>query len=497
MGHADFLAAMLGALPIATLVLDTAGVILACNTPAERTFGCPAGAAGVPLEEVRALDRLPAVQSAVRQTLREPAPVDVETVDADGVSVTCRLRLIRSADITVLVLTAEERVEALRVANAELRARLEELRDAAEVARHKDDFLAMLAHELRNPLAPILSAMQVIRRHQDNAEVVQRAREIVERQVRHQARLLDDLLDVSRITRGRIQLRKAPVDVRTAVATAVEAAKPLIDSRRHTLTVVVPDTPVRVQGDPTRLTQIVANLLDNAAKYSDPGGQIDLAVRREDTHVVVQVRDTGMGIARDMLGRVFDLFTQGDVSIARSLGGLGLGLTLVRSLTELHGGTVAVASDGPGRGSEFTVRLPLSTSDAIECPPPRKTPGARRVLVIEDNADAREMLRLALELDGHQVETAVDGLSGVETALRIMPDLVLVDIGLPGLDGYAVAQRLRAALGDRLTLVALTGYGQSEDRRRASESGFDAHLVKPVDPDVLTRALATGFGAAA
>jgi CheY-like chemotaxis protein len=212
---------------------------------------------------------------------------------------------------------------------------------------------------------------------------------------------------------------------------------------------------------------------------------------------VLRVRDTGIGIPPDMQGRIFELFTQVDVPIARPLGGLGLGLSLVKSLAELHGGTVEVASEGRGRGSEFTVRLPLGEAETTPGDEIARPSTARHVLVIEDNADARDMLRIALELDGHRVETAADGVSGVNTALRTTPDVVLIDIGLPGLDGYAVARRLRAQLGDRVTLVALTGYGQTEDRRRTSEAGFDAHLVKPVDPDVLTRALATGFGTAA
>jgi CheY-like chemotaxis protein len=241
------------------------------------------------------------------------------------------------------------------------------------------------------------------------------------------------------------------------------------------------------------LTQIITNLMDNAAKYTDPGGAIEVSARREGDDIVLAVRDTGIGIPHDMQARVFELFTQVDVPIARSLGGLGLGLSLVRSLAELHGGSATVTSDGPGRGSTFTIRLPVGTAEARTGATPPAPVGVRHVLVIEDNADAREMLRIALELDGHRVETAADGVTGVETALRSTPDLVLVDIGLPELDGYAVARRLRAALGARVTLVALTGYGQTEDRRRASEAGFDAHLVKPVDPDVLSRALATGF----
>jgi CheY-like chemotaxis protein len=266
-----------------------------------------------------------------------------------------------------------------------------------------------------------------------------------------------------------------------------------VDAHGHTLTVVLPDEPIRIEADPTRLVQIVTNLLDNAVKYTNPGGLIELAAQRDGAHVAVRVRDDGIGIPPDLQPRIFDLFTQGDVPIARSLGGLGLGLSLVRSLTELHGGTVSVHSEGAGHGSQFVVRLPATEAEAPRPAHTTGTPGRRHVLVVEDNADAREMLRMALELDGHRVETAADGAGGVDAALRTTPDVVLVDIGLPGLDGYAVARRLRAALGDRVTLVALTGYGQSEDRRRASEAGFDAHLVKPVDPDVLGRTLATAF----
>lgn len=258
-----------------------------------------------------------------------------------------------------------------------------------------------------------------------------------------------------------------------------------VDAHGHTLTVVLPDEPIRIEADPTRLVQIVTNLLDNAVKYTNPGGLIELAAQRDGAHVAVRVRDDGIGIPPDLQPRIFDLFTQGDVPIARSLGGLGLGLSLVRSLTELHGGTVSVHSEGAGRGSQFVVRLPATEAEAPRPAHTTGTPGRRHVLVVEDNADAREMLRMALELDGHRVETAADGAGGVDAALRTTPDVVLVDIGLPGLDGYAVARRLRAALGDRVTLVALTGYGQSEDRRRASEAGFDAHLVKPVNPEAL------------
>jgi signal transduction histidine kinase len=531
MGQADVLLATLAALPTAVVAIDPYGIVLGGNRLAERAFGYAAGSRTQPFADLAVVRRSVELRRAVTDAVAGSAPQPFDIVAGDGTPLRCRVARVRQDELDAVLLIAEDRSEVtatasqvqvleeelrarqgdmtvanaelaatneeLQVANEELQNRLAELKDALDVSRHKDDFLAMLAHELRNPLAPILSAMQVIRRHPDNEEVVQRAREIVERQVRHQARLLDDLLDVSRITRGRIRLRKAPVDLRAAVSAAVEATKPLIDARGHTLSVVLPDEPLRVEADPTRLTQIVANLLDNAAKYTNPGGTIEVAAERESGSVRLRVRDSGVGIPADMQARIFDLFTQVDVPIARSLGGLGLGLALVRSLAELHGGTVSVTSEGSGRGSEFTVRLPPGRAEAAPTPGAPSAPGGRHVLVIEDNADAREMLRIALELDGHRVETAGDGLSGVEVALRATPDLVLVDIGLPGLDGYAVARRLRAELGDRVTLVALTGYGQSDDRRRTTDAGFDAHLVKPVDPDVLSRALATNFRTAA
>jgi signal transduction histidine kinase/ActR/RegA family two-component response regulator len=531
MGQSQFLTAIVAALPLAALVVSRDGPILAANTAAERAFGIAQGQDPTP-DDAPPSDALLAVEAAVAEGRHRSAwPACIDSIDARGSAVTIRITALCVADVDALLVVAEDRgeVEALRVqvalleehllaqrtdmdsanaeltaaneelnvANHELQARLGELRDAVEASRHKDDFLAMLAHELRNPLAPILSAMQVIRRHPDNSDVVQRAREIVERQVRHQAQLLDDLLDVSRITRGLIKLRRSAIDARSAIAAAIEATRPVIDARTHTLAVVLPDTPLRLEADPTRLTQMVTNLLDNAAKYTNPGGHIELSAQHEGERVVIRVRDTGIGIPLDMHTRIFDLFTQGDVPIARPLGGLGLGLSLVRSLAQMHGGSVDVASEGPDRGSEFVIRLPAGKAENGAGTETASAPAARHVLVIEDNADAREMLRLALELDGHRVETAADGTAGVEAALRSTPDLVLVDIGLPGLDGYAVARRLRAALGHRVTLVALTGYGQTEDRRRTSEAGFDAHLVKPVDPDVLSRALATGFRTAA
>jgi PAS domain S-box-containing protein len=364
--------------------------------------------------------------------------------------------------------------------------------------RRKDEFLAMLAHELRNPLAPICNAVQLMRVLGSEDANVQRARDMIDRQVNHLARLVDDLLDVSRITRGKITLQKEPLALAVVIARAVETSRPLIDARRHTLTVTLPPEPLRVEADMTRLAQVVSNLLNNAAKYTEEGGHIELHVERAGADAVVRVRDSGLGIPGDLLPHVFDLFTQGDRSLARSEGGLGIGLTLVKSLVEMHGGTVTAHSDGPGRGSEFVVRLP--TLQAL--PEPSEPEGAarpalcraersRRVLVVDDNADAAESLAVLLRLDGHEVCTAHDGAAALETARGFRPEVVVLDIGLPRMDGYQVARRLRAEVGlTEALVVALTGYGQEEDRRRAEQAGFDAHLVKPADPEVLQRLLA-------
>ena len=321
------------------------------------------------------------------------------------------------------------------------------------------------------------------------------AREVVERQVTHQARLLDDLLDVSRITRGKIELRKASVDLSAVVADAVETTRPLLDDRGHTLTVRLPESRVTVLADATRLGQVLANLLNNAAKFTAPGGAIVVTLAADGGDAILSVADNGCGIPPDMQTRVFELFTQVNPSLARSHGGLGIGLTLVRSLVEMHGGHVEVHSEGPGRGAEFSVRLPLDVPTDEPAPAcDASAPGARRhILIVEDNPDARDMLVVSLELEGHRVEAAADGLRGVEMALASRPDVVLVDIGLPGLDGFGVAARVRAALGGDVMLIALTGYGQPDDRERTRRAGFDAHVVKPVDPDVLVRLLAEEF----
>jgi CheY-like chemotaxis protein len=365
------------------------------------------------------------------------------------------------------------------------------LRDAD---RRKDEFLAMLAHELRNPLAPIRNAVTIMALDEDDREAQQWSRAVIDRQVQHLSSLVDDLLDVSRITQGKITLTKAPLAVRTFLIAAIETSRPLIDARKHRLDVFQPEEALRVEGDPTRLAQVIANLLNNAAKYTPDGGHIRLSVERDGDEAVIRVKDDGEGISSEMLPRVFDLFSQASQSIDRSEGGLGIGLTLVKRLVEMHGGTVEARSGGPGHGSEFIVRLPLLRSEAPAPPRPRGAaagPGrTRRILVVDDSRDSADSLARLLRRLGHEVEVAYEGPSAYEAGVALTPDIVLLDIGLPGMDGYEVARRLRAEPSlDGVCLVALTGYGSEVDRQRSTEAGFDAHLVKPVEFDALRRVL--------
>jgi signal transduction histidine kinase len=370
-----------------------------------------------------------------------------------------------------------------RHAEAELRKKMEQLADAD---RRKDEFLAMLGHELRNPLAPVTTALQLMRLHSDEPLRVARARETIERQVEHMTRLIDDLLDVSRITRGKIELRHEAVVLSSLVARAVEAARPVIDERGHRLTLDLPDEPVALSGDPARLEQVLANLLNNAAKYTDVGGRIWVRAFVDAGQVVLSVKDNGAGLTPEMRDHVFDLFVQGPEVRAYARGGLGIGLTLVRRLVEMHDGTVDVRSDGLGEGSEFIVRLPLGVVSHIA--PNDHPTGAglaslpkRRILVVDDNVDAADALAELLRDFGHDVRAVHDGPSAIEQAAIHRPDIVLLDIGMPGFDGYEVARRMRTELGLKATLVALTGYGEARHRRLSREAGFDQHVTKPVD----------------
>ena len=406
---------------------------------------------------------------------------------------------------------AEELVRRAGLAadNARLLADAQTLRREAEAARGeaerasraKDELLAMLGHELRNPLAPIMTAVELMRMREGEGGLLARERQVIERQVKHLVRLVDDLLDISRITRGGLELKRQPLEVAEVAARAIEEVSPLLEQRMHRLAVNIPSRGLVVSGDEERLVQVLSHLLSNAAKYTPPGGRVDLSAEQEDNMAVIRVRDTGIGIDPALLPHVFDLFTQSHRSIDRSEGGLGLGLAVVRNVAELHGGSVSSASEGTGQGSEFTVRLPLDPDAAARAPgdaplaaAPVSVPDAifadgtdshvssGRVLVVDDNRDAAETLAEALASRGFDARTAFDGPSALALATRFTPDVALLDIGLPVMDGYELARRLREIPGlATVELVAVTGYGQDSDRQRSAAVGFREHLVKPVN----------------
>jgi CheY-like chemotaxis protein/two-component sensor histidine kinase len=371
----------------------------------------------------------------------------------------------------------------------ELRRRADEL---AEAGRRKDEFMAMLAHELRNPLAPIRNAAHVLRLRGEDAAAVGWAREVIDRQAAHMTRLVDELLDASRIARGKVALRREPLDLAGLARAAAEDHRGGLEAGGLALELDLPPAPVWVRGDPVRLAQVFGNLLANAAKFTDPGGRVVVRVARDGAEAVAAVRDSGIGFSPELEPRLFETFAQADSSLARSKGGLGLGLALVKGLVELHGGSVAAASDGPGRGAEFSFRLPVDREPRAAAPPDDGAPAPlRRVLLVEDNADAAASLRMVLELAGHEVAVAATGHEGVEEARRLRPEVVLCDLGLPGMSGFEVARALRADPATAAALlVAVSGYGRDEDQTQAQEAGFDAALVKPVEPAELARLLA-------
>ncbi len=370
--------------------------------------------------------------------------------------------------------------------------------EAAErdASRRKSEFLAILAHELRNPLAPIRNGLQIMRLAEDDKAAGAMARAMMERQLGQMARLIDDLLDLSRIANGKIELRKQRIDLMSAVQDAVETSGQLIEAAGHEFTVSVPPRPVYVEADRTRLAQVFANLLNNSAKFTPHGGHVRLAVEQQGSDVVVKVCDNGVGIPVDMLSTIFDMFTQVDHSLERSQGGLGIGLNLVRGLVEMHGGRVEVNSDGPGTGSEFVVRLPVSLTPGREHRQDGKDgcsrcPSSYRILVVDDNRDSADSLSMLLELMGHDTRTAYDGFEAVTTATAFRPEVVLLDIGLPKLNGYDACRRIREQpRGEAVVIIALTGWGQDEDKCRSKEAGFNFHMVKPVDPAALEKLLA-------
>jgi PAS domain S-box-containing protein len=423
------------------------------------------------------------------------------TKDGRRIAISLTVSPVRAADGTVIGASKVARdVSERKLAEQKLQESEEALREAD---RRKDEFLALLAHELRNPLAPIRYALAANKKPARTLEQRRQAEEIIERQVSHMSRLLEDLLDISRITRGKLELKKTRTELTSIVGAAIETARPMLDAKQHTLELDLPTQPVQLEADAVRLAQVFSNLLINAAKYTDTGGHIRLRARQEKQTVVVSVSDTGIGIPAEMLPCVFNMFFQSHSALGRAEGGLGLGLSLVRGLVTLHGGTVRARSDGADRGSEFIVQLPTGTPppECVDAEPEAERLSADvglKILVVDDNRDAADSCAMLLEASGHHVQTAYTGRQALELARVFRPHALLLDIGLPDLDGYKLARQLRAApWGRSAILVAVTGWGQEQDRRRAVEAGFDQHLVKPISAEIvesLLQSLARGTG---
>lgn len=430
---------------------------------------------------------LPSVVERWQQSLASGEPFDMifPLKGADGVFRPFLTRVMPVKD-------AEGKVARWFGTNTDVTAQRqmeEALRDAD---RKKDDFLAVLSHELRNPLAPLRNGLQILRLTRGQGEAADQARAMMERQFHQMVRLVDDLLDVSRITRGKIELRREVVELAAVIGSAVETCRPVVEAANHHLTVSLPAEPIHVEGDLTRLSQVFANLLNNAAKYTPKGGRIEVTAVQKNREVLVTVRDSGVGIPPGMLSSVFQMFTQVDQSLEKAQGGLGIGLTIVQRLVEMHGGKVEARSDGPGKGSTFVVHLPASSSVGAasevgtDGAVASSATAARKILVVDDNKDAASSLGMMLRLLGNEVRLAHDGMEAVETAGAYRPELILMDIGMPRLNGYEATRRIREqpwAAGVRI--IALTGWGQDEDQRRSREAGCDAHLVKPIDPAAL------------
>jgi signal transduction histidine kinase len=440
------------------------------------------------------LDRLKGYESGAVDYV--PVPVAPEILRAK-VSVFAELHR-KTRQLEQLNRELEQRVAERTAALEASTARLQENEaQLQESDRRKDEFLAMLGHELRNPLAPIQAAAKLLRMDHLAKSHHSRALDLVDRQVEHLVRLIDDLLDVSRITRGAITLRHELVNLCDIVGRAIETNRPLIDVKRHELSIDLPPYPVNVHGDVTRLTQVVGNLLHNAAKYTDDCGEIQIRVEAAFPNALVRVKDTGVGIPNDMLLKVFDLFTQVDRPLNKKQGGLGVGLAMVRRLVEMHGGSVVAHSDGIGRGTEIVVQLPLHADAESQRHRRRRKEDqpvltvGRRILVVDDNRDAADSIALLLEVAGHEVRTAYDGPDALKLAAVFKPEVVILDLGLPSMDGFEIAREIEGqAWGKDVALVALTGWGQQEDYRKTTDAGFDAHLVKPVAPEELLKILA-------
>ena len=488
------------------------GIITSWNAGAERLFGySPTEAIGQSITLIIPTERR-AEESEILQRIRRGERVEhFETVrvakNGQTLDVSLTISPVRDRhgrvvgaskvgrDITARKRAMEE-AQAAQKLLMESRDELQRLNaELSEADRRKDEFLAVLAHELRNPLAPIRNAVHYLGLKASPDPALRNARDIIDRQVRHLVRLVDDLLDISRISSGKIGLQKERVSLALIVTNAVESSRPSIESENHQLTVTLPAEPVYLEADLTRLAQVLQNLLNNAAKYTPPGGRIELHAGYDGHSVAIRVVDSGIGIPREMLPRVFDMFTQVDRSIERSSGGLGIGLTLVQRLVELHGGTVEARSEGQDKGSEFIVRLPASVGSSADAAPANSSDAksVRRVraLIVDDNIDSADTLTEMLRASGHDVDTAYDGAAALDAVEAHQPDVVLLDIGLPKVNGYDVGRKIRQSDPQRrIVLVAVTGWGQDEDRRRSQQAGFDHHLVKPVDPASLDRIFA-------
>ncbi|HEY6104465.1 MAG TPA: ATP-binding protein, partial [Anaeromyxobacteraceae bacterium] len=484
---------------IATIFLDRRSRIARFTPAATTMFRLADGDVGRPLSDFAARFDAEDVPGEVQRVLETLEPVErtVGLVDPRR-SFLMRMHPYRTpSNVIGGVVVSFIDVTNLKEAEAALHQAMGD-RERAEQAlreadRRKDEFLAVLSHELRNPLAPIRSSLHVLDHAAADSEAAQRARQIIARQVGHLARLVDDLLDVTRISRGKLQVDRRPLDLRALSQRTAEDHRGLFAARGVALEVALPDDPLWIEGDATRLAQVIGNLLQNSAKFTSSGDSVRLSLDVADGFAVLRVRDTGIGIEPAMIPRLFQAFSQADSSLDRRRGGLGLGLALVKGLVETHGGTVDVSSPGKGAGSEFVLRLPLAAAPATPEVAPVAPPPPRRVLVIEDDVDGAESLQLALKVEGHEVFVAHDGPTGLERARELRPEVVLCDIGLPGMDGYMVARALRRERGLRDTfLVALTGYALPEDLRRAADAGFDVHLTKPATIEAVQEVMGRG-----
>jgi len=481
----SLLAAIVASSEDAIISKTLEGIILSWNAGAERMFGyLSAEAIGQPVTLIVPSDRLEE-EHMILERLRRG-----ERIEQFGTVRVCRDG--RPIDVSVTISPVRDAANRIIAASNVIRdvTRQKQADQALrEADRRKDEFLATLAHELRNPLAPIRNSLHILQLAAGSDPAVEQVREMMDRQVNQMVRLVDDLMEVSRITRGKIDLHKDRVELASVIQSAVETSQPLIEAAGHRLELAIPSEPLTLEADPVRLGQVFANLLNNAAKYTPEGGRIWLALRREGSDAVVSVRDNGIGIAADMLPRAFEMFTQIDGSHRLSQGGLGIGLTLVRRLVDMHGGTVSASSEGLGKGSEFIVRLPLANGRPADSATPSGKPAALaplRVLVVDDNHDAADSLGMLLTVLGAETQVVHDGPSALQVLEAFHPALVLLDIGMPGMDGYEVARAIRREPAfHNVMLIALTGWGQDEDRRRTTAAGFDHHLIKPTDIDAL------------